>query len=130
MHNIVYVATENDSVYAFDADGLSTTPPWQVGFLDPPTIVPQPCTTANIGCVITPNVGITGTPVIDPNTQTLYVVSTTQENGTVFQRLHALDLTTGAENFGGPSDSDERAWNRSGQPEGHRELPRALAPER
>jgi hypothetical protein len=102
VHNIVYVATENDSVYAFDADGLATTPLWQVSFLNPPAIVPQPCTTANIGCVITPNVGITGTPVIDPNTQTLYVVSTTQENLTVFQRLHALDLTTGAEKFGGP----------------------------
>jgi hypothetical protein len=102
VHNVVYVATENDSVYAFDADGLSTTPLWQVNFLNPPSIVPQPCTTANIGCVITPNVGITGTPVIDPTTLTLYVVSTTQENGTVFQRLHALDLTTGAEKFGGP----------------------------
>jgi Abnormal spindle-like microcephaly-assoc'd, ASPM-SPD-2-Hydin len=101
-HNVVYVATENDSVYAFDADGLSTTPLWQVSFLNPPNIVPQPCTTANIGCVITPNVGITGTPVIDPVGQTLYVVSTTQESGTVIQRLHALDITSGAEKFGGP----------------------------
>ena len=103
MHNVLYVATENDSVYAFDADGPSTSPLWQVSFLDPPNIVPQPCTTANIGCVITPNVGITGTPVIDPATKTLYVVSTTQENLVVFQRLHALDITTGAEKFGGPA---------------------------
>jgi Abnormal spindle-like microcephaly-assoc'd, ASPM-SPD-2-Hydin len=102
VHNVVYVATENDSVYAFDADGPSTTPLWQVGFLDPPNIVPQPCTTANIGCVITPNVGITGTPVIDSISQTLYVVSNTQENGTVIQRLHALDITTGTEKFNGP----------------------------
>jgi len=102
VHNVVYVATENDSVYAFDADGLAITPLWQINFLNPPSIIPQPCTTANIGCVITPNVGITGTPVIDPTSKTLYVVSTTQENGTVIQRLHALDLTTGAEKLGGP----------------------------
>jgi hypothetical protein len=79
VHNVIYIATENDSVYAFDADNRVTTALWQVNYLNPPNIVPQPCTTANIGCVITPNVGITGTPAIDPNSQTLYVVATSRK---------------------------------------------------
>jgi len=103
VHNVLYVATENDSVYAFDADGQSTTPLWQVSFIDPANnITPEACLDANNGCVITPVVGITGTPVIDPSTGTLYLVAVTDESGLFFQRLHALDITSGAEKFGGP----------------------------
>jgi hypothetical protein len=101
-HNVVYVATENDSVYAFDASGTPATPLWQSVFSDPGQgVTAVPC--ADVGtCVIDPTYGITGTPVIDSNSQTLYVVAFTKENGSYYQRLHALDLTSGAEKFGGP----------------------------
>ncbi|HEV2379545.1 MAG TPA: choice-of-anchor D domain-containing protein [Terriglobia bacterium] len=100
-HNVLYVATENDSVYAFDADGLVTTLLWQVSFINPPTITIFPSSAVN--CTnIGSQVGITGTPVIDPVQGVLYVVAATDENGTFYQRLHALDITTGAERFGGP----------------------------
>jgi hypothetical protein len=101
-HNVVYVATEHDSVYAFDADGLQTAPLWQVSFINPAQGI-KTFSTTNYPCQsLKPEVGITGTPVIDPNSSTLYVVAETVERGTVIQRLHALNLTTGAEQFGGP----------------------------
>lgn len=94
--NVVYVATQHDSVYAFDADGKLSSPLWKASFINP---VPS----ADVQCGdITPEVGITGTPVIDPDTGTLYVVAKTKENGNYFQRLHALNIATGAEKFGGP----------------------------
>ena len=101
-HNIVYVATENDSVYAFDADGTLTRTLWHRGFTSPTKgITAVPCADTP-GCPIGRVVGITGTPVIDSTSKTLYVVAFTKENGSYFQRLHALDIGTGGEKFGGP----------------------------
>ena len=102
-----YVVTEHDSVYAFDADGLTNNPVWKVSFINPAagvTTVPSPETTEPFD--VPGEVGITGTPVINPTNGTLYVVATTKEvsgaTTNYVMRLHALDITTGAEKFGGP----------------------------
>jgi hypothetical protein len=116
VHNMVYVATENDSVFAFDADSQSTTPLWQVSFLNSAagiTTVPSLDVYPKSGADISPVIGITSTPVIDPTTGTLYVTAKTREPlGTSLCQasdtydycycLHALDITAGAEKFGGP----------------------------
>jgi hypothetical protein len=104
IHNVVFVATEHDSVYAFDADNYLAAPLWHANFLN----AAQGVTTASatdLGCSsIKPEVGITGTPVIDSVSGTLYVVAMTIEgsNQTYVHRLHALDVTTGAEKPGSP----------------------------
>jgi hypothetical protein len=108
-HNVVFLATENDSVYAYDADsntGANAAPLWRTAFADRAKgIVPVP--SSDVSCSdLTPQIGITGTPVIDQASGTLYAVSKTKEfsAGTVhyYQRLHALDIGSGAEKFGGP----------------------------
>jgi hypothetical protein len=103
-HNVIYVVTESDGIYAFDADGLQSTPLWYVSLINPAQGITAPNCYSVIGpCNIYPTIGITGTPVIDPTSNTIYLEALTLENGTYFHRLHALDITTGAEKFGGPA---------------------------
>src|SRR5882762_3918886 len=108
-HNVVFVATEADSVYAFDADsksGANTSPLWKASLIDTAhgaAAGATPVTSVNSGCnLIQPNIGITSTPVIDPTTGTIYVEAKSKENGVFIHRLHALDITTGAEKSSSP----------------------------
>ncbi|HLJ51019.1 MAG TPA: hypothetical protein VKU01_33660 [Bryobacteraceae bacterium] len=116
-HNVLFVATEHDSVYAFDADGSSSEPLWRVNFLtDGATTVRA----QDVRCpFILPEIGITPTPVIDYPSGTIYVLARTKEDGRYVHRLHALAITTGAEKFGGPVEIKTPGFN------GLRELPRA-----
>jgi hypothetical protein len=98
IHNVVYVATRSDYIYAFDADsnnGANASPLWSVSLLGA-------AYGAAAGAQLYGGLGITSTPVIDPVSGTLYVVGATFEGGQVVYRLHALDVTSGLEKFGGP----------------------------
>src|SRR5581483_7630496 len=113
-HNMVFVATQHDGVYAFDAD-VNQPPLWNVSFVDFDlgiTSVPI----SDHGCTGTgfTEVGIMGTPVIDPASGTLYLVSKTLENDAHVFRLHALDVTTGMEKFGGPVVISASVPNQNG----------------
>ena len=97
-HNIIYVCTEHNSVYAFDADNADASNAlWQVNLG-----APVPSTDLNNCGDLAPEVGITATPVIDLTSSTIYVAAKTKESGNYFHKLHALDLLTGHEKFGGP----------------------------
>ncbi|HSS98028.1 MAG TPA: hypothetical protein VLK33_13400 [Terriglobales bacterium] len=100
IHNVVYIVTEHDTVSAFDAD-KSGAALWSKSFIDATqniTTIPS----TDLNTPVKPEIGITSTPVIDGNTGTMYVVAGTKENGAHMHRLHALDIATGAEKFGGP----------------------------
>jgi hypothetical protein len=105
--DVLFVATEHDSVYAFDATRPGDPPLWQVSFLDKGRGV-VPVSEDDAQCpFIRPEIGITSTPVIDLKTGTLYALARTKIRHTVggdeyFQHLHALAITTGVEKFGGP----------------------------
>jgi Chitobiase/beta-hexosaminidase C-terminal domain len=110
-HNVIFIADEHDSVYAFDADsngGADSGPLWQASMLSTAhgatsgaTTVPSSDVQTGTGD-INPEIGISSTPVIDINTQTLFVVAKTKENGSYVQRLHALSILDGSERSGSP----------------------------
>ena len=113
-HNVVFVATQHDSLYAFDADASPCQLLWHVSLLDAahgvgagelPVLSGGPGQLVGSGYGdITPETGVTGTPVIDPAAQILYVVAKSMTSGdTAFhQRLHAIDLASGSEKAGAP----------------------------
>lgn len=119
VHNIMIVATQHDSVYVFDADANPCVLYWRVNLLDTlhgGTAGEAPVTWNDVGqCFgdIYPEIGVTGTPVIDTATNTIYVVSASESNasnsgscivasGNFFHRLHALDVFTGSEKYNAP----------------------------
>ena len=119
IHNVLVVSTQHDSVYIFDADANPCVMYWHVNLLDTlhgGTSGEGPVTWNDVGyCYgdIYPEVGVTGTPVIDATTNTIYVVSASESNaqnsgkcvatiGTFYHRLHALDVATGNEKYNAP----------------------------
>jgi hypothetical protein len=106
-HNVVYVATEHDSVYAFDADAVIAEPLWHANFLDASKGVGT-VSNDDVRCpFISPEVGISSTPVIDANNSTIYVLARTKEwsSGSdvkYVQKLHALSIADGTEKSGSP----------------------------
>ena len=101
-HNVLFAASENDTVYGFDADSGATL--WQVT-----TLQAGETPSDDRGCgQVRPEIGVTSTPVIDLTAGphgTIYLVAMSKDSSSNYhQRLHALDITTGAEEFGGPVD--------------------------
>ncbi len=119
VHNVIYVATQHDSVFAFDADASPCVQLWHASLVDTlhgGTPGEGPIVWADVGyCYgdVYPEVGVTGTPVIDPSSNTIYVVSASEipgpqsgicplPAGSYFHRLHALDIASGSEKFNAP----------------------------
>ena len=109
-HNVIFVATQHETVFAFDADAIPCVQYWQVNLLDTlhgGTSGESPVFWNHVGYGygdIYPEIGVTGTPVIDPTSNTIYLVSTSQTapQGAFYQRLHALDLASGNEKSSAP----------------------------
>ena len=107
VRNVIYIATMRNSVYAFDADNPgASTPLWHVALSSPPAVVPVHRSDVGQSCGtyldFAGNIGIVGTPVIDPGSQTIYFVARTKENGNFVQRLRAFDIRDGSERAGSP----------------------------
>jgi hypothetical protein len=120
LHNVLFVATQHDSLYAFDADANPCVTYWKVNLLDSMhggTSGEVPVVWNDVGyCYgdIYPEVGVTGTPVIDPSNHAIYVVAASEipgpnsgkcplPQGTYYHRLHAIDLLTGSERVNPPA---------------------------
>lgn len=97
VHDVLYVPTEHDSVYALDANTGAQL--WKVSLL----LAGETPTDERHCGLVAPEIGITSTPVIDRRQGAIYLIAASKDaSGNYFQRLHALDVTTGAELFGGP----------------------------
>lgn len=108
-HNVVYVATANDSIYAIDGDTGAQL--WKVSLLGSGE---KPASATTLHSSVQPIIGITGTPVIDPATGTLYAVTQSgTTSGTYNHRLHALNITNGSERFGAPIVINTGGWSSS-----------------
>jgi hypothetical protein len=110
-HNVVFVVTEHDSAYAFDADSFAQL--WKASVLG---VNESPSDPRGCGQV-SPEIGITSTPVIDLNAGahgTIYLIAMSKNGSNYFQRLHALDITTGAEESGSPTTIQATFPNLSG----------------
>ena len=114
VRNVVYVATMNNTLYAYDADDANeTTPFWKVNFGTPVPASDVQCCCTDISV----RIGILSTPVIDPTTNTIYLVSRNKmTDGSYRQRLHALDITTGAAKFGGETIISAQDGNHTFDP--------------
>ena len=125
VHNVVFVATENDSVYAFDADTVPCVTYWHVSFVNGTTVTPVAASipymsTSLLNWDILNEIGITGTPVINVSAGTIYLVAKTQEtdqggNITYHDRLHELTLSTGSEPLNSPVDITATVSTNGGQ---------------
>lgn len=117
--NVLYFATENDSVYAVDADsvsGSSATVLWKTSAV---LSGESPLSTSDTGCGYINPVGIMSTPVIDRTQNAIYVVAASRDSGgTTHHRLHALDLTNGNELFGGPTEITATFPGKGGNSDG------------
>jgi len=110
-HHVVYVATQHDTVYAFDADANPCKTLWQTGANGVNSLLPSGqtwVTSGDTGCPdLQPDIGIVGTPVIDLSTNTIYLVTKSKTPGTpnvYHQFIHALDITAGSEKLSGPKE--------------------------
>ena len=102
LRNVLYIATMNDKLYAFDADSKSPSPLWMNNFTNPPSVTPVPISDITPNQDIVGNIGIQSTPVIDRTAGTMYLVARTKENGSYVHRLHAIDITNGQPRSGSP----------------------------
>jgi hypothetical protein len=113
QHNVIFAVTQHDSIYAFDADASPCVTLWSKVGINAGSLIPSGETWVTSGASgsvdvpcgdLAPAIGIVGTPVIDLSTSTIYLVTKTKTISPVafHQRLHALDITTGAEKFAGP----------------------------
>jgi hypothetical protein len=124
IHNVVFVATMNNSVYAFDADDPNQSAPlWQDNFGPPVPASDVQCCCTDISV----RVGILSTPVINPNTNLMYLVSRNKNpDGTYHQWLHALDITTGQERLNGPVEIKASYGNLTFDPKIQNQRPALL----
>jgi hypothetical protein len=104
-HNVVYVATEHDSVYAFDADsntGINASPLWHASFIDPNRGITT-VSSGDVNCTdLVPEIGITSTPVIDTTAGTMFLITKIKDNGQFAHVLHAINIATGQDQPGSP----------------------------